>query len=97
VRGVFVKALADLRRRRLQAAVIFVTALLAVATGTMALMIVSQTSDPYATAFKAQKGAHLQVTFDPRTDAGALAGTPALIGASAVSYTHLTLPTICSV
>src|SRR5256885_13902774 len=81
--AVLVKAMRDLRRRRLQAAVIFVTTLLAVATGTMALMIVSQTSDPYRTAFAAQKGAHLQVFFDPRTDPGTLAGTPSLIGATA--------------
>jgi putative ABC transport system permease protein len=73
----------DLRRRRLQAAVVFVTALLAVATGTMALTLLSQTGDTYQTAFDAQKGAHLQVTFDGRTDPRTLAGTPALIGASA--------------
>ncbi len=83
MRAIFVKALADLRRRRLQAAVIFVTTLLAVGTGMMALMIVSQTSDPYKTAFQVQKGAHLQVLFDPKTDPGTLAGTPSLIGAAA--------------
>jgi putative ABC transport system permease protein len=83
MRAVFVKAMADLRRRRLQAAVIFVTTLLAVGTGTMALMIVSQTSDPYKTAFQAQKGAHLQVYVDGRTDAGTLGGTSSLIGATA--------------
>jgi putative ABC transport system permease protein len=81
--AVLVKALRDLRRRRLQAAVIFVTTLLAVGTGAMALMIVSQTSDPYRTAFAAQRGAHLQVFFDPRTDPGALVSTPSLIGATA--------------
>src|SRR5438034_4281563 len=81
--AVLVKAMRDLRRRRLQAVVIFVTTLLAVATGTMALMIVSQTSDPYRTAFAAQRGAHLQVFFDPRMDPGSLAGTPSLIGATA--------------
>jgi putative ABC transport system permease protein len=83
MKAVVVKALADLRRRRLQAAVIFVTTLLAAATGTMALMIVSQTSDPFKTAFQAQKGAHLQVFFDPGTDPASMAGTPSLIGASA--------------
>ncbi len=81
--AVLVKALRDLRRRRLQAAVIFVTTLLAVGTSTMALMIVSQTSDPYHTAFVAQRGAHLQVFFDPGTDPGTLADTPSLIGATA--------------
>jgi len=59
------------------------TVFLAVGTGTMALMIVSQTSDPFRTAFEDQRGAHLQVLFDPRTDAGTLAGTPSLIGATA--------------
>lgn len=81
--AVFVKAMRDLRRRRLQAAVIFFTALLAVGTGTMALTLMSQTRDPYQAAFQAQKGAHLQVIFDRRVDSGTLAGTPAAIGASA--------------
>jgi putative ABC transport system permease protein len=86
--AVLVKALRDLRRRRLQAAVIFVTSLLAVGTGTMALTLIAQTliaqtSDPYQAAFDAQRGAHLQVAFDSRIDPGTLAGTAALIGASA--------------
>src|SRR6202165_2830683 len=82
MRAIFVKTLAHLRRRRLQAAVIFATAFLATGTGTMALMIVSQTGDPFKIAFQAQRGAHLQVFFDPRSDTGMLAGTPALIGAT---------------
>src|SRR5207247_3672302 len=81
--AVLLKAMRDLRRRRLQAAVIFVTALLAVATGTMALTLMSQTRDPYQTAFQAQKGAHLQVAFDPKTDPVAIAVTPPLIDATA--------------
>ena len=80
--AVIVKALADLRRRRLQAAVIFLTVLLASATGTMALTLSSQTRDPYQAAFEAQKGAHLQVLFKGTTDPQLLATTPALIGAS---------------
>jgi putative ABC transport system permease protein len=83
MRAILVKAIADLRRRRLQAAVIFITVLLAVATGTMALTLNSQTRNPYQTAFQAQKGAHLQVTFDASTDPRLLAATPARIGASA--------------
>ena len=83
MRAVFVKALADLRRRRLQASVIFLTVLLAVGTGTMALSVMTQTRDPYQTAFEAQKGAHLQVYFDGVTDRQALASTPSLLGASA--------------
>jgi putative ABC transport system permease protein len=81
--AVLLKAMRDLRRRRLQAAVVFVTALLAVGTGTIALTLIAQTTDPYQTAFDAQKGAHLQVAFDSRVDPGTLAGTPALIGAAA--------------
>lgn len=83
MRAVFLKALADLRRRRLQASVIFITTLLAAGTGTMALTLISQTKDPYSSAFEAQRGAHLQVFFDSRTDVGTIAGTPSLIGASA--------------
>ena len=81
--AILVKAVADLRRRRVQAAVIFLTVLLSIATGTMALTLMSQTRDPYQTAFAAQKGAHLQVSFHPTTDAKLLATTPAIIGASA--------------
>ena len=83
MKAVLVKAIRDLRRRRLQAAVIFVTALLAVCAGTMALTLMSQTRDPYQTAFQAQKGAHLQVAFDPKTDPVTIALTPPLIGATA--------------
>ena len=59
--AVLVKAWTDLRRRRLQGAVIFVIVLLAAGTGTMAITLLSQTRDPYQAAFAAQKGAHLQV------------------------------------
>ena len=83
MKALIVKALADLRRRRLQVGVIFFTTLLAVGTGTMALTLMSQTRDPYQAAFDAQKGAHLQVYFEGRTDPTALVATPAAIGASA--------------
>jgi len=83
MKAVFLKAMRDLRRRRLQAAVIFITTLFAVTTGAMALMLISRPSDPFQAAFDAQKGAHLQVGFDNRTDASVLAGTPSLIGATA--------------
>src|SRR5947209_6877250 len=81
--AIFVKAIADLRRRRVQAVVIFLTVLLSIGTGTMAVTLMSQTRDPYQTAFQAQKGAHLQVTFNPKTDPKLLASTPSAIGASA--------------
>ena len=81
--AVLVKAFRDLRRRRLQVAVVFVTTLLAVGTGTIALTLIAQTSDPYQTAFEAQKGAHLVIDYNGRVDPGTLAATPAAIGASA--------------
>src|SRR6266852_2785805 len=81
--AILVKALADLRRRRIQVAVIFLTVLLAIGTGTMALTLISQTRDPYQAAFEAQKGAHLQVLFHGSTDVELLATTPTTIGASA--------------
>ncbi len=81
--AVLIKAFRDLRRRRLQAVVVFVTTMLAVGTGTIALTLIAQTTDPYQTAFEAQKGAHLVVDFDGRVDPSTLAGTPAAIGAAA--------------
>ena len=81
--AVIVKTLADLRRRRLQAAVIFLTVLLSMAAGTMAVTLMSQTRDPYQAAFEIQKGAHLQVAYKAGTDPQLLAGTPGMIGAAA--------------
>jgi putative ABC transport system permease protein len=80
--AILVKAVADLRRRRVQAIVIFLTVLLAIATATMALTLNSQTRDPYQAAFDAQKGAHLQVAFKATTDPRLLASTQSVIGAS---------------
>jgi putative ABC transport system permease protein len=87
--AVLIKAFRDLRRRRLQAVVVFVTTLLAVGTGTIALTLIAQTSDPYQAAFEAQKGAHLVVDFDGRVDPSTLAGTPAAIGAAAFAGPYL--------
>jgi putative ABC transport system permease protein len=83
MRAVIVKALADLRRRRLQATVIFLTVLFAMAAGTTALTLMSQTRDPYQIAFDKQRGAHLQVAFNATTVPQLLGNTPALLGASA--------------
>jgi len=81
--AIIIKAIRDLRRRRLQAAVIFLTVFLSMAAGTMAVTLMSQTRDPYQAAFDKQRGAHLQVAFDAKTDLQRLAKTPAAIGASA--------------
>lgn len=90
MRAVFVKANKDMRRRRLQAAVIFVTMLLAVGTATMALTLISQTTNPYHAAFAAQRGAHLRVVYDGKADAGLLAATGLRIGAAATSGPYRT-------
>src|SRR2546425_8135434 len=81
--AVVAKALADLRRRRLQAAVIFLTVFLSMAAGTMAVTLMSQTRDPYQAAFDKQRGAHLQVAYRGSTDPQLMARTPATIDASA--------------
>ena len=49
----------------------------------MALTLLSQTRDPYQTAFAAQQGAHLQVAYDSRSDPQTIAATPQLLGATA--------------
>src|SRR2546429_2706073 len=81
--AVIVKALADLRRRRLQAGVIFVTVLLSIAAGTMAVTLMSQTRYPCQAACQAQKGSHLQVAYKAGTDPRLLSTTAAAIGATA--------------
>jgi putative ABC transport system permease protein len=90
--AILVKAFSDLRRRRLQAAVIFLTVLLAVGTGMMALTLMTQTRDPYQTAFVAQRGAHLQVFFHGTADPQLLATTPAMIGAAASGGPYAAAP-----
>jgi putative ABC transport system permease protein len=82
MKAILVKALADIRRRRLQSAVVLVIVLLASLTGTIALTLTSQTRDPYQRAFDAQKGAHLQVFYDGEVDPSLLTATPRLIGAA---------------
>ncbi|HLQ62207.1 MAG TPA: hypothetical protein VK131_10110, partial [Candidatus Acidoferrales bacterium] len=84
--AVLTKVLADLRRRRLQAAVIAVVIFLASGTTTLGLTLLQTSSDPWDRAFEAQKGAHLAVFFDRhKVDPKQLAGTPGLIGASAAA------------
>ena len=82
--SIMTKVLGDLKRRRLQAAVIALVIFLASGTTTLGLTLLQTASDPWDRAFEAQKGAHLTVHFDRhKVDTQQLAGTPALIGASA--------------
>jgi putative ABC transport system permease protein len=84
--AVLTKVLGDLRRRRLQAAVIAIVIFLASATTTLGLTLLQTASDPWDRAFEAQKGAHLTVHFDRhKVDSQQLSGTPALLGASAAA------------
>jgi putative ABC transport system permease protein len=62
--ALWTKAFADLRRRRVQAAVVLLIVMLASGTAALALTLLAQTSNPYDRAFDAQRGAHLQVFYD---------------------------------
>ncbi len=55
--AVLTKVLGDLRRRRLQAAVIAFVIFLASATTTLGLTLLQTASDPWDRAFEAQNGA----------------------------------------
>ena len=83
MRAVFTKAWSEVRRRRLQSAVIVVMVALASGTITLGLNLLLEARSPYDHAFEAQNGAHLKVFYDARrVTPGQLAATPATIGAS---------------
>src|SRR5215470_8932926 len=96
MRAIFAKAWSEVRRRRLQSAVIVILVALASGTMTLGLNLLQESSSPYEGAFEAQKGAHLKVFYDPhRVNPGQLADTPATIGASSFAgpwaAVHVTL------
>src|SRR5262245_634567 len=83
MRAVFTKAWSEVRRRRMQSAVIVVMVALASGTITLGLNLLLESSHPYDRAFEAQQGAHLKVFYDAgKVTPGELASTPATIGAS---------------
>ena len=83
MRAIFTVAWSEVRRRRLQSAVIVVMVALASATITLALHLLLESRSPYDRAFEAQNGAHLRVFYNARrVTLGQLASTPAAIGAS---------------
>src|SRR5260370_7833606 len=86
--AIVVKALAGLRRRLVQAAVIFLTVFFSMVAGTMAVTLMSQTRDPYQAAFDKQRGAHLQVSYSATTDPQLLAKTPATIASPSFAAPH---------
>ena len=83
MRAIATKAWSEVRRRRLQSAVIAVMVALAGGTITLGLNLLLESTRPYDRAFEAQQGAHLRVFYDARTVSPAeLASIPARIGAS---------------
>lgn len=85
MRPVWTKALADMRRRRLQTLVVFVIAVLAVSVGAMGGTLLLQTSSPYDHAFADLAGPHLVVVFDARKVTSRQVAATA--GLAAVTYT----------
>jgi putative ABC transport system permease protein len=63
MRALVTKIAGDLRRRRLQAFVVFLIVALATGVGTLAIELLSESSAPYARAFDQYQGAHLSVFF----------------------------------
>jgi putative ABC transport system permease protein len=83
MRASFTVAWAEVRRRRLQTAVIVVMVALASGTITLGINLLLESRSPYDRAFEAQNGAHLRIFYDARqVTPGQLASTPAAIGAS---------------
>jgi putative ABC transport system permease protein len=58
------KTLADVRRRKLQSAIVAVVVFLSCLTATLALTLLVETDAPYDRAFEQTQGAHLYVNFD---------------------------------
>ena len=76
MRALLTKILGDLRRRRLQAIVIFIIVALTAGVGTLGIEILNGASSPFDSAFEANAGAHLQVLFhNTLTNPDALAPT----------------------
>ncbi len=66
MKPVLTKALADVRRHRLQSVVVFVVSALAITVGAMGGTLLVQTSSPYDHAFADLAGPHLVALFDSR-------------------------------
>lgn len=66
MKALLTKIFGDLRRRRVQAIVIFVIVTLTAGVGTLGIEILSAEAAPFDRAFEQQAGAHLQVVFDGR-------------------------------
>jgi putative ABC transport system permease protein len=83
MRAIFTVAWSEVRRRRLQSALIVVMVALASGTITLGINLLLESRSPFDRAFEAQHGAHLKVFYDARrVTPDQLASTPATIGAS---------------
>jgi putative ABC transport system permease protein len=77
MRASFTVAWSEVRRRRLQSAVIVVMTALASGTITLGLNLLLESRGPYDRAFDKQNGAHLKVFYDARrVTPSQLAATP---------------------
>jgi putative ABC transport system permease protein len=77
MRAIVTQITGDLRRRRIQAVVIFFIVALAAGVGILAVEILNAANAPYDRAFQQNRGAHLDVLLDGRKV------TPAQLGATA--------------
>lgn len=68
--AVWLVARAAVRRRRLQTAVIGLVVFVSAVTIVIALSQIAASANPFGSAFAAQDGAHLAVTFDPALTSG---------------------------
>jgi putative ABC transport system permease protein len=93
VSAVLRKTLADIRRRKVQTAVVAVVVFLSSLTTILALTLLVETDAPFDRAFTQVQGAHLFVTFDTRrvTEAG-LRSTGSLPAVSAMGGPWLISP-----
>ncbi len=89
------KTFADLRRRRLQTAVLAVVLLLASGAATLALGILVSSQEPFDRAFAAANGAHLVVDYRPTVTDAQLAATtttePVTAAAGPYPVAHLAI------
>src|SRR5260370_14486865 len=80
------KGIADVRRHRLQAVVVFVIAALAITVGSMGGTLLVQTSSPYDRAFADLAGPHLIAVFDAqKVNQSQVAATASLPGVAATA------------
>jgi len=93
------KMLADIRRRKVQTAVVALVVLLSSLTATLALTLLAESDAPFDRAFNRVQGAHLFVAFDTKQvtetqvrATGSLAAVAAAAGPWLLSPASIALP-----